>query len=461
MSFKDTPIDSASAERLREHGLRLDLVDTSDTAAFAAWYQADARGFYGPRTAEKQMDEQLTRAAYRRTTGVWDDTAADKATPIATVASWPTPMAVPGALNVDSWAISSVTVAPTHRRRGIARALLESELRTAKSVGVPVAALTVSEATIYSRYGFGPAAQAVDLTIDTRRARWIGPQASGRLHFVTLEQVRDDGRAVFERARLANPGDIELDDFLWERLAGVIGDSDDEAKHLRAVRYDDESGAMQGFAVYRVTDGEKDFTQHTAVVHYLCAATDDAAAGLWRYLLELDLVSAVTASLRSVDDPILWQISDVRAARTTSLSDHLWVRILDVKAALEGRRYSAPGRFVLDITDPLGFADGRAHVSIDADGVATVTGADAAVADVAGSGGASADAAAGDVGGAVSGAAVGLALPVDMLGALYLGGVSARTLVRAGRITELSPGSADVFDASFRSPVAPWLSTWF
>jgi len=440
MSFKDMRIDTASAERLREQGLRLDLVDTSDTTAFSAWYQADARGFYMPRTAQGQLDEQLVGAAYRRTTGVWDDTAADPSTPVATVASWPTPMTVPGGLNVESWAISSVTVAPTHRRRGIARALLEAELRTAGSLGVPVAALTVSEATIYSRYGFGPAAQAVDLAIDTKRARWAGPQASGRLHFVTLEEVRDEGGAVVERARPANPGGIELDGLLWERLAGVIGDSRDEAKHLRAVRYDDASGVQQGFAIYRVTDGEKDFTKHTAVVHYLCAATPEAAAGLWRYLLELDLVSTVSASLRPVDDPILWQVSDVRAVRTTSRSDHLWVRILDVAAALQARRYSAPGRFVLDITDPLGFANERVDVSIDTDGTATVTPADGA------------DSSAGTV---------GLALPVDMLGALYLGGVSAHTLVRAGRIAELQPGSADAVDASFRSPLAPWLSTWF
>jgi predicted acetyltransferase len=439
MSFTDTPIDATSAERLRENHLRLDLVDTSDTDAFTAWYQADARGFYGPRTAQKQLDEQLSRTAYRRTTGVWDETAADPLTPVATVSSWPTPMMLPGGRDIESWAISSVTVAPTHRRRGIARALLEAELRTAKSLGIPVAALTVSEATIYSRYGFGPAAQAVDLEINTRRARWVGPQASGRLHFVTLEQLRDSGRAVFERARLANPGDIELDDQLWERLVGVIGDSDEEAKHLRAVRYDDANGVMHGFAIYRVTGGEQDFTQHTAEVRYLCAATAEASAGLWRYLLELDLVSTVSTSLRSIDDPILWQVSDVRAVRTKHRSDHLWVRILDVAAALEGRGYSASGRFVLDIDDPLGFASERALVSIDEGGHATVS--DAARAD------------AGDL--------PGLALPIDMLGALYLGGVSARTLVRAGRIRELSPGSADAVDASFRSPTAPWLSTWF
>ena len=55
------------------------------------------------------------------------------------------------------WAISMVTVAATHRRRGIARGLLEGELRAAASAGVPMAGLTVTEATIYGRYGFGPA----------------------------------------------------------------------------------------------------------------------------------------------------------------------------------------------------------------------------------------------------------------------------------------------------------------
>jgi hypothetical protein len=39
--------------------------------------------------------------------------------------------------------------------------------------------------------------------------------------------------------------------------------------------------------------------------------------------------------------------------------------------------------------------------------------------------------------------------------------VSAVTLARAGRITELTPGSAAALDASFRSTVAPWLSIWF
>ncbi|MEO8907466.1 MAG: GNAT family N-acetyltransferase, partial [Microbacteriaceae bacterium] len=332
---------------------------------------------------------------------------------------------------------------PTHRRHGIARALLEAELRTANSLGIPVANLTVSEATIYSRYGFAPSAMAADLTIDTRRARWSGPSASGRLHFVSLEQVRDECRGIYGLARLQHPGDVALDGALWEHLIGTIGDSKDAAKHLRAVRYDDASGEPQGFAIYRVTGGETDFTTHTVSIRYLCAVTDDAYAGLWRYLLELDLVTTVDAPLRAVDEPVLWQLTDVRAVRATR-SDHLWVRILDVKAALEARTYSAPGRIVLEIADPLGFANGRVLVTVDAHGAATVTPATVSPAT-----------------GDVSDADAALSLTIVDLGALYLGGTSAHTLVRAGRVTELRPGSADAFDASFRSASAPWLSTWF
>jgi hypothetical protein len=118
MTFADAPIDPTSAERLKAQQLRLALVDTSDRAAFTAWYEADARGFYGPRfTNEKVLDEQLERAEYRRTTGVFDESAAEPQVPVATVATWPTPMTVPGDRSVEAWAISSVTVAPPQARR--------------------------------------------------------------------------------------------------------------------------------------------------------------------------------------------------------------------------------------------------------------------------------------------------------------------------------------------------------
>ncbi|TAM70667.1 MAG: GNAT family N-acetyltransferase [Microbacteriaceae bacterium] len=473
MTFADAEVDAESADRLTAQGLRLGLVDTADRAAFSAWLYADARGFYQPHTAPKQLDALLATTAYRRTTGVWDGTEADAATPVATVSSWPAPLTLPGENDISAWAISSVTVAPTHRRRGIARALLEAELRTARAAGIPAAILTASEATIYSRYGFGAATRAAQLTIDTRRARWAGPNASGRVRFRTLEQLRVEGRPVFERARRRQPGEIAVDDALWADLLGIMGDGEDEVKHLRAVRYDDAAGDIQGFAVYRVGGGEEDFSRHTVTVRYLCAATDDAYSGLWHYLVDLDLVTSVVAPLRSVDEPVIWQLSDTRAVRTSGLSDQLWLRILDVKTVLEARSYSAPAQLVLDIADPFGYANGRVLLAVGSDGRAGVTPLDSTppvttAPDSTASGssvpGSSVPASSAD---AATGLALtdlevcGLALTIADLGSLCLGGASSRTLVRAGRISELAPGSADAFDTAFRSPVAPALSFWF
>lgn len=439
IEYQRVPIDAESAERLAANGLRFGLVDTNDPEAFGAWLHADARGFHGAGPSEDSVETQVRGLAYRRTTGVWDDSSAEAASPVSTVSSWPTQLTVPGQTSVTAWAISSVTVSPTHRRRGIARAMIEAELRTAQRFGAPLAMLTVSEATIYGRYGFAPSALTADWTIDTRRARWTGPAASGRVQFITPEQLRVDGPALIERGRLNAPGDIERWSHQWEHLLGLVGDDKDRAKNLRVVRYDDSARIAQGFAIYRVTETVGDFSAHILDLHYLVAATDDAYAGLWRYLIEMDLVASITAPLRSVDEAFTWQLSDFRAARKTWERDHLWTRILDVKAALETRRYGAPGNIVLEVDDPLGFADGRFLLTIEPDSLASVVRLPGTAPD---------DAAA-------------VALSVNELSALYLGGVSAVSLVRAGRITELREGSAVAIDRAFRSTVTPWLSIWF
>lgn len=439
IEYQGVPIDAESAERLAANGLRFGLVDTNDPEAFGAWLHADARGFHGAGPSEDSVETQVRGLAYRRTTGVWDDSSAEAASPVSTVSSWPTQLTVPGQTSVTAWAISSVTVSPTHRRRGIARAMIEAELRTAQRFGAPLAMLTVSEATIYGRYGFAPSALTADWTIDTRRARWTGPAASGRVQFITPEQLRVDGPALIERGRLNAPGDIERWSHQWEHLLGLVGDDKDRAKNLRVVRYDDSARIAQGFAIYRVTETVGDFSAHILDLHYLVAATDDAYAGLWRYLIEMDLVASITAPLRSADEAFTWQLSDFRAARKTWERDHLWTRILDVKAALETRRYGAPGNIVLEVDDPLGFADGRFLLTIEPDSLASVV----------------------PLPGRAPDDAAAVALTVNELSALYLGGVSAVSLVRAGRITELREGSAVAIDRAFRSTVTPWLSIWF
>ncbi|MEO6944595.1 MAG: sterol carrier protein domain-containing protein, partial [Lacisediminihabitans sp.] len=277
-------------------------------------------------------------------------------------------------------------------------------------------------------------------TIDPRRARWTGPQASGRVQYVDDEQLLVDGADIIEAARLATPGLIYFAGQLWERLLG-IGDQD-LARTARFLRYDDTEGKPEGFAIYSVLKEETHKGQAILEVRFLSAATDEAYAGLWQFLLELDLVGEIRAPMRPVEEPLSWQISDYRAAVKSNEHDHLWARILDVPATLAARRYSAPGCIVFDVADPLGFAAGRWLLVIDQSGVGAVSKlADDAIPEP-------------------STTSV-VSLAVNELSSLFLGGVSATLLARAGVIVERTPGAASAIDASFRSNVTPWLSIWF
>lgn len=435
--FTTTPLDPAAVERLAGDGLRFALVDTSDVAAFDTWLEADMRGFHGERLSTARRAEMREAFGYRRTTGVWDASSADPGSPVATVNSWPVALTVPGGRDVQSWAISSVTVAPTHRRRGIARTLLETELHTAAALDVPLAILTVSESTIYGRFGFAPATFGSTLKVDTTRAHWAGPAVDGRVHFVPLEALAEWAPSFFERVRLDSPGAIEPWETMWNRIIPTTGETAEKAKGLRGVRYDDANGEPQGFAVYTVKENDR-FSHHELDLAYLLTATDDAYAGLWRFLLEIDLVSSITAHLRPVGEPLPFMVSDYRAVQTTAVEDHLWVRILDVPRSLEARSYAAPGRFALQVTDSLGYAAGTFMLTVTGEGSATVAKTDEIPDDAAAA-----------------------ALGINELGALYLGGVSARTLTAAGRVTELTPGAADALDSTFRSPATAWQSFWF
>jgi predicted acetyltransferase len=425
------PVDETSRAALADAGLRLDVVDHSDETAHTAWFLAESRGFHGPRPGPELIEQRRRQlSADERLVGVFDPTSPDPALPVATTICWPADLTVPGRRTVPAWAVSGVTVAPTHRRRGIARALLTAELRTAVAMGLPLAVLTVSESTIYGRFGFGVAALARDVKILTGRARWTGPEAPGRVHFVSPEQLLTDGYEIVERVRRETPGQIHYrhDSVFWLRQLGLtVGD--ENAKKLRLVRYDDSGGTPQGFAIYELVQDETDFAEHELKLHTLVAATPEAYAGLWRYLIEMDLVSSVTAHLRPVDEPLRWMISDFRAMSITE-TDHLWVRVLDVPVVLGARTYARAGRLVLRVDDPLGFADGTWALDVDGTGQASVSATDAP-----------ADA-------TVTAAA---------LGSLVLGGVRATALAAAGTVQ----GDAEGLDAMFRSSVEPYLSIWF
>lgn len=162
----------------------------------------------------------------------------------------------------------------------------------------------------------------------------------------------------------------------------------------------------------------------------------EVEAGLWAYLVGVDLVRSVTASKRPVGESVKWRLTDPRAWQTTGVGDLLWLRVLDVPAALGARTYPGEGALVLAVGgedgDP---AVGRWRLECAPDG------AEARPARV--------------------GEATDLRLGLADLGALYLGGVAASTLAAAGRVAEERAGAAARADRLLASAVAPRSSTGF
>ena len=430
------PVDAASAAKLAAIGLRLDLVDTADRQLFGAWLEADARGFHEPSFREELLGPALDSMAYRRTTGVWEDSSPNL-TPVATVSSWATELTVSPDRIAEAWAISAVTVSPTAAGKGIARALLEGELRTAAAAGCPLAILTVSESTLYGRYGFGPSALSADWTVTAKRAKWTGPIPGGRVELVQPQDFVGDVTALHERVRLQTPGQIEMWARRWSQLASTSGEDPDRGRATRAARYLDEGGVVRGVMVYRVIGEEPESASRTLWIDNLTTETPDAAAALWRLAIEMPLVGKIIAAARPVDEPMRWQVSDFRAV-TSATYDHLWTRILDVPEALAARSYSAPGSVALEVTDPLDYTTGTWLFEADADGTGRATRIESAPTGIP-----------------------SLVLGISELSSMYLGGVSATTLADAGRVTELTPGSAAAMDTIFHSARVPWLPLWF
>jgi len=429
LDARSVPADTTSEDRLASRGLAYRVVDMNDAAAADDFLKADSRGFLDQEPTDETLRDMRASMSERRNIGVFDDSVT-QSLPIATVNSWVTPMTVPGG-EVPMWAISSVTVAATHRRRGIARALLEGELRAAASSGIAVAGLTASEATIYGRYGFGPAVPVAHVKIDTPRAGWAGAAVTGRVLYADKKELSAALGEVHERSRGARAGQIAGWPGRWERMAG-IAPGDSGAASVRGVRYFDEEGEVRGALAYTLKDVPGAFRSELAVRH-LAAETPEALRALWSFVIHHDLVSSATVDLRPIDDPLPWLVADPRAVDVT-VHDHGWLRILDVPTALAARSYRAPLEVVLRVEDALGFAAGSWRLTVDARGSAQASPAGDTDADVT--------------------------LDVSALSSLYAGGVSAVQLHAAGRL-DTTPEVAASIDDAFRASPAPLLGIWY
>jgi predicted acetyltransferase len=357
---------------------------------------------------------------------------------VATGGAFTFQLAVPGGAQIGAGGLTVIAVLPTHRRRGILRAIMTRHFEDVLARGEPVSILTASESLLYGRFGYGIATRAAHLTIDRRNAALRpSPAASGRVRMLDTEEAMRVLPDLFERIRRAWPGQVSRRQAWWEMWLRDPGwMRRDWGPRVVVVHESPGAGGPDGYAGYRQRAQWSDGLADGIVrVDELFAATPEANAGLWGFCLDLDLTVTVEVRDRPLDDPLHWLLVDPRRLRTKLVADQLWLRLLDLRAALAARCYAVPGRLVLEVADALLPANqGRFVV----DG-----GPDGAVCEPAGQ------------------AEPDVRLDVADLGAAYLGGVSFSTLARAGRVREGRGGGLTRANAMFAADRSPWCSTDF
>jgi predicted acetyltransferase len=373
---------------------------------------------------------------------------------VGTAGAFTFQMTVPGGV-LPVAGVSYVSVLPTYRRRGIQRSLMLRQIADIAASGEePVAALWASEAPLYGKYGYGPAASVAVFTF--RRGEGtlnVPPDAALTLRLVPPADAIAELAIVYDAVRPSRPGFFARSDVWWD-----IVTFDHEAARggfgpLRCVLASD-SGGPRGYALYSAQGGwnEGEYLPDSKIyVRELVAADAATGAALWRDLLSRDLVSEVRVASRPADDPLLFQLADPRRARPR-VSDGVWVRLIDLPRALTSRAYSAPVDVVLEVSDSLLPANaGRwrlrtpSRTAGRAGGTAAGTAADTAV---GGSCERTSDPA-------------DIALDVRELGTAYLGGTRLGSLASAGLVTELRPGTLGPLSAAMTWDPSPWCPAIF
>jgi predicted acetyltransferase len=321
-------------------------------------------------------------------------------------------LVVPGAI-VPAGHVTFVAVAATARRRGVLTRFMRQQFSDMRAAAEPIAVLWASEGRIYQRFGYGLAARKLAFSVDSREVRVTADIGGGQLRDGSVADLRDAIVKVYDEVFAERPGYSERTPVLWDYR---LSDPQSERRHateLHALLHTGDSGP-DGYALWAGHDRWDDGGPDSEVkIRELVATTPTAYAALWNHLLTMDLTRSANLWCVPVDDPLQYMVNEPRrlGARIT---DAIWLRVLDVPAALAARRYAAPVDVVIEVSDGIIDANNGRFRLIGSPTAATCT----PTTDPA-----------------------DLSCTVGALGAAYLGDASLAQLAGAGTVHESRPGT--------------------
>jgi predicted acetyltransferase len=351
-------------------------------------------------------------------------TAFDGDYAVGSAASYPFRLTIPGG-DLPAAGVTWVGVLPSHRRRGVMTAMMRSQIEDVHKRGEPLAILWASEAAIYGRFGYGIAAPVQSLEAERARFRLRDdPGPAGSVRLIDSDEAARLFPPIYEAVRASTPGTLSRTKKWWteNKLADPEGWRRGAGPKFFAVVETD--GAPTAYATYRIKhEWEHGIPRNQVRVVEAFATSPGAARDLWRFLFGIDLVAKVVMYGFDPGSPLFVMVSDPRSLQL-KIMDGLWLRLVDVEAALRARSYADGDPVVIDVRDEL-CRWNRGRYLVGEKVTRTRQAAD-------------------------------LELDVADLAAAYLGGFDFNQLAAAERARELTTGALERASLLFRTPRPPY-----
>jgi predicted acetyltransferase len=349
-------------------------------------------------------------------------------TMIGSVASISADLTVPGGAILPMAAVTAVGVRTDHRRRGALTGMIRAQLAETARAGEVFAGLHASEPTIYGRFGYGLATRVNTMRVRSRRAR-MRPEVptAGTVRLLTRDEAMTLLPEAYPRLRPARAGMMGRSPNWW-----VLGYENRMAHgYFRAAAHFDQDGVLDGCLGYRPLPMSQSDPRADASIQVLdfVGASQAVENDLWRFLLGIDLVEEVIVHIRPLDDPLEAMLTDFYAVRGEP-DDELWLRVVDVPAALAARTYEPADPVVVEVVDPL-LPNNSGRYLISPHGTERTA------------------------------APAGLTLGVEALGMVYLGTWRPSALAAIGRLTAHDPDAVAAADRLFATDRPAWCGSAF